>query len=238
MENLSLLVVFLAGVVSFLSPCILPLVPVYIADLSGSLTETAGRGFSWKTLARTLLFIAGFSMVFVLLGATAGAVGSLAAEFQWLWKKIAGVVLVLFGVHLLGILPIPFLNYERRILRPGRAAGPLKSFVMGAAFSSGWTPCVGPVLSSVLAMAVSSQTAGNGAFLMAIFSLGLAAPFLVIGLALDRVAGLLRRMTRFMRAINIASAVLVIAIGVAIFFDLNYAITGTLGQFLLGLRGD
>lgn len=228
---------FFAGTLSFLSPCILPLVPVYVADLSGSLSSADTHAFQWRTLAKTLLFVAGFSAVFIFLGATAGAVGSVTLRYQWLWQKIAGVILVIFGVHLLGILSIPLLNYEKRLIRPWPGiSGPLKSFVMGAAFSSGWTPCVGPVLSGVLALAMSSQTAGQGAFLMAVFSLGLAAPFVAIGFLLGKVTALVHRVNRFLGVINMLSGALVISIGLIIFFDLSYAVNGALNQYLPGLR--
>lgn len=229
--------VFFAGILSFLSPCILPLVPVYVADLSGSLPSADSHSFQWRTLAKTLLFVAGFSAVFIVLGATAGAVGSLTLQYQWLWQKVAGVILVIFGVHLLGILNIPFLNYEKRFIKPRPGIpGPVKSFVMGAAFSSGWTPCVGPVLSGVLALAMSSQTAGQGAFFMAVFSLGLAVPFVVIGFLLGKFTTLVHRMNKFVRVVSVLSGALVISIGLVIFFDLSYAVNGALNQYLPGWR--
>ncbi len=228
---------FFAGTLSFLSPCILPLVPVYVADLSGSLPSTGSYAFPWRTLARTLMFVAGFSAVFIVLGGAAGAVGSFTVQHQWLWQKVAGVILVVFGIHLLGILKIPFLNYEKRLIKPRPGIpGPIRSFVMGAAFSSGWTPCVGPVLSSVLALSMSSQTAGQGAFFMAVFSLGLAVPFVVIGFLLAQFTNLVHRMNKFARVVSILSGALVISIGLIIFFDLSYAVNGTLNQYLPGWR--
>lgn len=238
MENLSLLVIFLAGIISFLSPCILSLVPVYIADLTGSLTPGLNYGYRWRALTKTVFFVAGFSLIFILLGGLAGSIGSVAARYQWLWQKAAGMVLVVLGLHILGVLSIPFLNYQRRLInpRPG-ISGPLKSFVMGAAFSSGWTPCIGPILSAILALAVSSQTAAQGAFLMSVFSLGLAMPFVALALALGRVAAWIRQAQKFVRMVSIVSGLLVIIIGLVIFFDASLMINQVLNRYLPGLKG-
>ncbi len=239
LQNLSLLLTFSAGILAFLSPCVLPLVPVYIGDLSASLepADNAAR-LRAQTLVKTLAFIAGFSSIMVALGAAAGAVGSLLVQYQWLWNKIAGAVLVAFGLHLLGVLRwAPFLNYEKRLLQPrATVSGPVRSFLMGAAFSSGWTPCVGPVLSGVLALAIDSRTAAAGAILMAVFSLGLALPFVAIGLGLGKVIGLVRRMGGFLRAVNLITGVLVIAIGLVIFFNLSFMINGVLLQYFPHLQ--
>ncbi|MBI2935163.1 MAG: sulfite exporter TauE/SafE family protein [Chloroflexi bacterium] len=238
MENLSIFLVFLAGIVAFLSPCVLPLVPVYVGDVSSSLTPAGAAATArQRTLFKTLSFVAGFSLVFIMLGAAAGAMGSFIVSYQWLWNKIAGVILVGFGLHLLGIFrAIPFLNYEKRLFhpRPG-LSGPARSFMMGAAFSSGWSPCVGPVLGGVLALAVNSQTAATGAVLMAVFSLGLALPFLAIGLGLGKAVALVRKMGRFLAALNIIAGILVIIIGLIVFFDASYMINSVLRQYGLAI---
>ncbi|MBI4330668.1 MAG: sulfite exporter TauE/SafE family protein [Chloroflexi bacterium] len=305
MENLSLFVIFFAGVLSFLSPCILAVIPVYVADLTGSVGSARGTAYSRAALLKTFAFIAGFSMVFILLGAMAGAVGSLAVRYQWLWQKVAGAVLVGLGLHVLGVLQIPFLNYQRRLVEPhpggqagtapsqggqagtppsqggqagtppsqggqagappsqggqagappsqgGQAGAPpsqggqagtpvlpgvMRSFVMGAAFSSGWTPCIGPILSAILAMAIGSQTAPQGAFLMAVFSLGMAVPFIALALALGRVTGWLQKMRRFVRIVSVVSGLLVIAIGLIIFFDASFTINAFILRYLPWLKG-
>jgi cytochrome c-type biogenesis protein len=163
----------------------------------------------------------------------AGEVGSLLSKHLWLLQKIAGATLVILGLHLTGIPAIPFLNYEKRLLQPKlRNAGLLRSFLMGAAFSAGWTPCIGPVLSSILALSLSSRTATRGAFLMFVFSVGMAMPFLLIGFAFDELNPALNRIGRYVKIISIVSGVLVIIIGLLIIFDFSYLINSLVSKYL------
>ncbi len=191
---------FLGGVASFLSPCVLPLVPPYLCYLAGltfdQLTaEDAKPEIARRVFLAAVAFVLGFSVIFVAMGATATAVGQLLAEYADLLAKIAGVVLIVFGLHFLGILRIPFLMREARI-QLDRPAGLFGSFLVGMAFAFGWTPCVGPVLAAVLFVAASEEQVWRGAALLATYSAGLAVPFL---LAAAAVRPFLRFLHRFRR---------------------------------------
>jgi len=218
MENISLLVAFSAGLLSFLSPCVLPLVPVYLASLYGpEIFEPRARGFRRPVFLHALVFVIGFSAVFSLWGAGAGLVGSVLIAYSAVIRQIAGALLIVFGVFLLAAQKLSWLNLERRLApSQGAAAGYLRSFLTGAIFCLAWTPCVGPILGGVLALALGSETAGEGARLLAIYSLGLGVPFLVVGAAFDSITPLLRRIHRYSNVIYIGSAILLIAVGILI----------------------
>jgi len=202
-----------AGILSFLSPCVLPLVPVYIANIAGSsvLTESPpGRGY---ILLHTISFIAGFSLVFIALGASLGLVGGMIPTR--LWQNIGGVVLIIFGLFLIAAQKLPWLNYEKRLSpNQARGTGYLRSLGVGALFAFGWTPCVGPVLGGILTLAGSSQTAWQGVYLLLAYSLGLGIPFIVVGLALGAVSRYLRWLSRHALVTSIVSAALLVTIGI------------------------
>lgn len=206
----SLPIAFAAGVLSFLSPCILPLVPIYIAILAGA--STTSQVSRQLTFFRVLSFIAGFSLVFTGLGASAGLIGAVAPA--GLLERIAGALLLVFGLFLLASIRFHRLNYELHFGRfPGRA-GYLHSFLVGAAFSLGWTPCVGPILGGILALASGSQTVWQGMYLLAAYSLGLGAPFLLFGLAIGSATPVTRWLSRRGSAISALSGLLLMGVGV------------------------
>ena len=218
MENISLLVAFGAGLLSFLSPCALPLVPIYLASLAGPDTLVPGahkRRIS--VFLHSLSFVIGFTIVFAIMGIAAGLAGFALSSHLAVIRQIAGGLLIFFGVFMLASLKISWLNYEKR-LSPSRGTttGYLRSFLIGAIFCLAWTPCVGPILGGILALAWSSEKAWHGAYLLAIYSLGLGIPFLVIGAAFDSVAPLLRRIQRYSTTIYIFSGVLLIVVGILI----------------------
>jgi len=218
MENISLLVAFGAGLLSFLSPCVLPLVPVYLASLYGpEIFEPKAKRFRMPVFLHSLTFVIGFSVVFTLFGVGAGLVGFALSSHLGVIRQIAGSLLIVFGLFLLATLKVPWLNFERR-LTPSRGAtiGYLRSFLTGSIFSLAWTPCVGPILGGILALALGSETAWHGAYLLAIYSLGLGLPFLVVGATFDSVTPLLRRIHRYSTVIYIVSGVLLIAVGILI----------------------
>ena len=218
MENISFVVAFGAGLLSFLSPCVLPLVPVYLASLAGpEIFEPKGDRTRVPVFLHSLSFVLGFSLVFTLFGAGVGLVGFALSSYLAIIRQIAGGLLIVFGLFLLVALRIPWLNFEKR-LAPSRGTtiGYLRSFLTGGIFSLAWTPCVGPILGGVLALALGSETAWQGAYLLAIYSLGLGLPFLVIGVAFDSVTPLLRRIHRYSTAIYIFSGVLLVAVGILI----------------------
>ena len=218
MENVSIIVAFSAGLLSFLSPCVLPLVPVYLATLAGP--EIFGAGVTRIRIPlflHSLSFVIGFSLIFVAMGAIAGLTGFAINPSLALLNKISGSLLIAFGLFILAALKVPWLNYEKR-LNPslGNTTGYLRSFLIGATFSLAWTACVGPILGGILTIALNSATAWHGAYLLAFYSLGLGLPFLIIGVAFDSVAPLLKRIHRYSELIHIISGVLLIAIGILI----------------------
>ena len=218
MEEVSFLVAFSAGLLSFLSPCVLPLVPVYLASLVGpEIFDDEATSKRMPIFLHSLSFVIGFSTVFSLWGTGAGFIGSALLAYSVVIRQIAGSLLIAFGLFLLASLKVPWLNFEKR-LTPSRGVttGYLRSILTGGVFSLAWTPCVGPLLGGILALALNSETAWQGAYLLAVYSLGLGLPFLVIGVAFDFLTPLLKSINRYSSIIYIASGVLLIATGILI----------------------
>jgi cytochrome c-type biogenesis protein len=218
MEQVSLLVAFGAGLLSFLSPCVLPLVPVYLATVCGpEILEPGAEKKRLPVFFHSLSFVVGFSLVFIILGAGVGLLGLTLGVNTALTRYIAGGLLIAFGIFLLASLKVPWLNYERRLApSTGATTGYLRSLLIGAIFSLAWTPCVGPVLGGILTLAWSSETAWQGAYLLAAYSLGLGIPFLIIGAAFESIRPLLRRIHRYSTWSYIISGLLLIAVGILI----------------------
>ena len=225
MEQVSLLVAFSAGLLSFLTPCVLPLVPVYLATVCGpEILEPEADKRRLPIFFHSLSFVVGFTLVFTALGAGVGLAGFALGSHQ-LILKIGGSLLIVFGLFLLAALKFPWLNYEKRLTPSlGATTGYLRSLLIGAIFSLAWTPCVGGLLAGALGVALISGSAGRGAYLMGIFSLGLGLPFLVIGVAFDYIRPLLRRIHRYSTWSYIFSGLLLIAVGILI-------LTNTLSWF-------
>ncbi len=221
MEPLSPLIAFSAGLLSFLSPCVLPLVPVYLASLSGpEIFETGASKRRLPIFLHSLSFVIGFSIVFVTLGAVAGLFGFAISAHLAVIREIAGSLLIVFGLFMLVALKVPWLNYERR-LAPSQTVttGYLRSFLTGAVFCLTWTPCVSPILGGILTLAWSSETAWQGAYLLAIYSLGLGLPFLAMGIAFDFITPLIKGINRYSSIIYIVSGVLLITVGILILIN-------------------
>ncbi len=216
--NISLVVAFSAGILSFLSPCVLPLVPVYLASLYGpEVYDDRVRTVRFPLFLHSLSFVVGFAVIFTLLGAIAGLTGYAINLSSTLLNTIAGSLLVALGLFMLAALKVPWLNYERRLTpSAGTTGGYLRSFFVGAVFCLGWTPCVAPVLGGILALASIKATAWQGASLLAIYSLGMGLPFLIIGAAFDSVRPLLKRLSRYSRWIYIISGGLLIIVGILV----------------------
>lgn len=212
------IVAFSAGLLSFLSPCVVPLVPVYLASLVGpEILAGRARGVRVPMFFHSLSFVIGFSLIFTAMGAIAGLTGFAINPSLALLNKISGGLLIALGIFILAAQKIPWLNFERR-LNPsmGNTTGYLRSFLIGAAFSLAWTACVGPILAGILALAMNTATAWQGAYLLAIYSLGLGLPFLIIGVAFDSLAPLLKRIHRFSGVVYIISSLLLIAMGILV----------------------
>jgi len=221
MSNVTFTVALVAGVLSFLSPCVLPLVPVYLANIAGTSVLTSEPPNRKYILLHTISFVAGFSLVFTALGASLGLLGAM-APFGLL-RTIAGALLITFGVFLLAATKLPWLNYEKRLnFTQAKGPGYLRSLSIGAIFSLGWTPCVGPVLGGILALAWGSQTVWQGTYLLLAYCLGLGLPFIGVSLAIGAASRYLRWLSRHAFATSAVSAALLISIGILM-------LTGNLG---------
>jgi cytochrome c-type biogenesis protein len=208
---------FFAGLFSFLSPCVLPLVPGYISMISGVGVEelkTQQAHLMRRVMVNSIAFIIGFSAVFIALGAAATEVGQVLGVYKHTLARVAGVVIILFGLHLTGIFRIKALYTDARLHRVKGSSTPLGAFVIGFAFAFGWTPCLGPVLSSVLTIAAEQNTLAKGIFLLAIYSLGLAVPFLLTSLLMERFLKFYSRFRSYMHGLEVAGGGVMIALGI------------------------
>lgn len=221
LENITIGLAFLAGLASFLSPCVFSLVPAYVGYLSGRSVasgEEDGAVNRWLTFSHGLAFVLGFSVVFILLGLATSALGNFLYDMRGPLAKIGGVVVVLFGLHMTHIIRFPFLEYDLRPQsRPDRQRGYLSSAMMGVFFSAGWSPCVGPVLGAILTLSFNSGNTTQGAALLTSYSAGLAIPFLIAALGVGWVTKILRRYGKVMHYTEIVMGVMLIAIGVMLF---------------------
>lgn len=219
MESVSLLAAFAAGIASFISPCVLPLIPMYISFISGlSLDELQDSNDKKKILKQvvfnSLFFIIGFSLIFIVLGASATFFGGFLLSKFSLLTRIAGVIIIIFGLHIAGVFKIGFLNYERRFHLSGKPSGFLGSFLVGLAFAFGWTPCVGPVLAPILALSAQQETVSQGILLLTMYSLGLGIPFLLTGISINAFLSFTRRIQKYYRVIEIIIGVGLIIMGI------------------------
>ncbi len=213
--NISLGLAFVAGIASFLSPCVLALVPAYVGYLSGRAaggeSESANR---FTTFTHGIAFVLGFSLVFIAFGALASALGAFLYDFRLWLGRIGGLVVVVFGLHMIGILRIPFLEYDTRVQEmPDQKLGYISSALMGVFFSAGWSPCVGPVLGAILTLALNGGSISKGVVLLSAYSAGLAVPFLLAALGVGWVSTILRKYNKVMRYTEIAMGTLMVIIG-------------------------
>lgn len=226
MDNISIYLVFMEGLASFLSPCLLPLLPVYIGYLSGEITE--GK-YNRKTLIiNSLFFSIGFSIVFILMGVTASSIGQFLNEYKDVLIKAGAVIIIIFGLFHIGILKLDFLYREKRFDIQYKKSNIINSIIFGMAFAFGWTPCIGPILGSVLFLAGASGSAAYGAYLLFIYSLGLSIPFIITAALIELISAKLRAIQKYSRIINIISGLILILLGIALFtgylFKLSYII--------------
>ena len=225
---------FLAGLLSFLSPCVLPLVPAYIGYLGGMAVgpqdeeeRPVSRGV---VFIHGLAFVVGFSAVFVFLGVGASALGSALYDLRFWLARIGGVLVIIFGIHTIGIYRIPFLEQDLRPEMGVEGKGLLSSALMGVLFSAGWSPCVGPVLGAILTLSLQGGSVAQGALLLSVYSMGLAVPFLLTALAMEPIANLIRRYSRVSRIAEITMGMLLLIVGVML-VEGTFARISQLGNF-------
>jgi cytochrome c-type biogenesis protein len=215
---MSLLLAFSAGLLSFLSPCVLPLVPAYITYITGSTVAELRTGKTrLHTIYKSLGFVLGFSLVFIIMGASITSIGKLLISNMDIFRKIGGALIVLFGIHITGIFKLKTLYYEKRLVPFEKLRKNISSVFVGMAFAAGWTPCVGPILASILIYAGSMETISMGILLLTAYSLGLAVPFVLTAYAIGSFSKYFKKISGHLNAISIASGVLLIIMGILIF---------------------
>jgi len=221
-SNITFIGAFIAGLLSFLSPCVFPLIPSYITYITGlSFADLQAEHPTHKvrqqTIVHSLLFIAGFTTVFVLLGASATFIGGFLDQYRDVVRKVGGILILTFGIHITGLIPIKMLLGEKRVTVHRKPAGYAGSFLVGLAFAAGWTPCIGPILGSILAVATTEETVYHGIALLLIYSLGLGLPFFLASLAMHQFLVFFNRFKKYIRIFEIITGVFLIIIGVLIF---------------------
>jgi cytochrome c-type biogenesis protein len=209
-------VALLAGVISFLSPCVLPIVPPYLAYMSGvSLNDMGSVGSARRrAIVAALFFVMGLSTVFLILGFTASAFGAFFLQNQIIFSQISGVVVIIFGIHFLGIFRIPFLDREARMDAGDKGGSSFGAYVLGLAFAFGWTPCIGPQLGAILSLAASEASVTRGTLLLGVYALGLGIPFLLAAMFMTRAVGVMNRLKRHMKAIERVMGLLLLVVGI------------------------
>jgi cytochrome c-type biogenesis protein len=237
-SNITYAGAFIAGLLSFLSPCVLPLIPSYITYITGLSfadlqDEHPSHTIRQQTIIHSLLFIGGFTLIFVLLGASATFIGGYLQSKMDLLRKIGGILIILFGVHITGLIPINVLLGEKKISIHRKPAGYIGSVVVGIAFAAGWTPCIGPILASILMVAAAENTVLKGMALLLTYSMGLAIPFFLSSLALHQFILVFNRFKKYIRMFEIVTGLFLIIVGVMVFS--NYlSILGRYSTMIMG----
>jgi cytochrome c-type biogenesis protein len=224
MKDISFSLAFLAGVLSFLSPCVLPLVPSYVSFITGVSFKDLTVGLDRKrvrylTITNSAAFIAGFSTVFIILGVSSSAMGKILIQYMDLIRIIGGLLVIIFGLFIAGFLKLDFLMKDKKIYLSGKPAGYIGTFIVGMTFAAGWSPCIGPMLGTILVYAGSKGSALYGLQLLGVYSLGLAVPFFISALAINVFLSYSPRIVKFMRVIMIASGLLLIIFGTLLLTD-------------------
>ena len=227
---------FVFGLLSFISPCVLPIVPGYLSFISGvsfdEMQASASRGDIRRKIAiNCLAFTIGFSIVFIGLGASATAVGQFLHDRLSLISKIAGVIIIIFGLHMIGVFKIPFLNYEKRFATNAKPMGLVGAGLVGMAFAFGWTPCIGPILAGILAIASEQDTVWKGIVLLASYSLGLAIPFFLAGISITFFYGVFNKLKRHLHKIEIVGGSLLVIVGILIMTNYLTILSGYLARW-------
>jgi cytochrome c-type biogenesis protein len=221
-QNVTIYLAFLAGLLSFVSPCVLPLIPSYVSFISGisfeELTaERSPRDVKKIVILNSLMFILGFSIVFIAMGTTITLLGQYFATYQGIFRKVGAAIIIFFGLHIIGIVNIKALQREKGLHFHNKPLGLIGSFFVGLGFAAGWTPCIGPILASILFVAGTSETLGLGILLLVVYSLGLAVPFFLTSIGINTFLKYFDRFKKYMRAVSVISGVFLIVVGVMIY---------------------
>ncbi len=213
---------FIKGLLSFFTPCILPLIPAYFTFITGlsldELTEST-RETRMKIVLSTLFYVAGFSFIFIMTGATASYFGNLMFQYSWIVRYIGGAIIIVFSLHLLGIINIKGFNFEKRFHVKEKPFHLMGVFVIGMAFAAGWSPCIGPIYGTILVIAANQETVYNGMLLLAFYSLGIALPFILISIFITRMVEIIKRATKYIVYINKATGILLLIVGILLITD-------------------
>lgn len=222
-QEVSFWAALIAGLLSFFSPCVLPLVPSYFSFISGvsldELTQTASSLVRRKIIIATLAFVLGFSVIFVVLGASASLLGSTLMTHKGLIRVLGGSLIILLGLYLIGVIRIPLLEFDKRIHLKQKPLHFLGAFFIGMAFGAGWSPCIGPILGSILILASNQDTVMQGVGLLICYSAGLALPFLILSMAIHLMLAFIRRTTKILRYINLVAGILLVITGLMLVTD-------------------
>lgn len=228
-ESVSYSAAFLAGIFSFLSPCILPLIPAYFTFITGysleDLTKTKNDQIRKRVIISTAAYISGFSLVFILMGASASFIGGLIQHYIDVIRIVGGVLIILLGIHLTGIIRFGKLDVEKRLQLKKKPLPFFGTFLVGMAFAAGWSPCIGPLLGSILILAGGRDTVGEGMLLLAIYSGGLAIPFMLISVFIHLILNFVKKASRILKYVNPAAGILLMVMGLILIFDRLYLLT-------------
>lgn len=238
-QTVSYTIAFTAGFLSFVSPCVLPLVPSYVSYITGlsleQLTDPEGqKQVRWVTIKNSLLFILGFSLIFIAFGASATVIGQGLLVYQGILRKIGGGLVILFGLYLIGVLKIPFLMTYRQYQFQNRPSGALGSVLIGVAFAAGWTPCVGPILGTILLYASTTQSLTAGIKLLSVYSIGLGLPLLITALGVNAFLTTFKKLKDYLWIVSLISGIFLIIVGVMIFTNSLRLLAAWLTRYGIG----
>lgn len=217
--DISIPLAFGAGVLSFFSPCILPLIPAYIMYITGVSVEEDLKKKRLSALIKTLGFVLGFTIIFMIMGSSASFIGKLFIRNKEIFAKISGIIIIIFGLNMMGILNLKFMNLNKRVKAPKKMTHWFSSILMGMAFAAGWTPCFGPVLASILIYAGGTATVSKGIILLLVYSIGMGVPFILTALFINVFVNLLERAEKFLKYMPMISGVIMVIFGLLIFFN-------------------
>jgi len=229
-QTVSFPAAFVAGLLSFFSPCVLPLIPAYFTFITGfsieELTEEYNSEIRKKVFLSTVLFVLGFSLVFILMGASASYLGGLMYTYKKLIRIIGGILIIILGVHLTGLIRIPGLDFEKRIILEKKPLHFLGTLIIGMAFGAGWSPCIGPLLGSILIIAGSQETVWQGVILLGIYSTGLAIPFIIISIFINFLLIFIKKASKVLKYVNVVAGVVLIVVGLILVSNKLYVFSG------------